>query len=182
MPSTDAQSRPSAISLMVKSNSLRATKSIGAPCAGFPPAAPPPWRRRSRSSAPDSHPSAPAATFTSETNDGVEVCIDAQLVVARLRRHRLQPDARRRRVDQLAARHQRRGLRQPGRDTRSCGSPASPDSASRRRRRTRRTRADAGTASSSSRVESPRSRVSRVGDGGACRLQVWPRHSTRRPA
>ena len=40
---------------------------------------------------------------------------DAQLVIARLRGHRVQPDARRRGVDQLAAGHQCRGLRQPGR-------------------------------------------------------------------
>ena len=69
----------------------------------------------------------------------------AQLVLARGAGHRVQADAGRRRVDQLAARHQRGRLGQPGRDTRRSGSPAAPGSASRRRRRSRRTRAVAGT-------------------------------------
>ena len=75
MPSTDAQSRPSAISFTVKSNSLRATKSIGAP-----------WRRLSSGCTATLAPTKPifsagfasfsaAATFTSEANDGVEVWI-----------------------------------------------------------------------------------------------------------
>ena len=75
MPSTAAQSRPSAISFTVKSNSLRATKSIGAPCA-----------RLSSGCTATLAPTKPifsagfasfsaAATFTSEANDGVEVWI-----------------------------------------------------------------------------------------------------------
>ena len=75
MPSTAAQSRPSAISFTVKSNSLRATKSIGAPCV-----------RLSSGCTATLAPTKPifsaglacfsaAATFTSEANDGVEVWI-----------------------------------------------------------------------------------------------------------
>ena len=75
MPSTPAQSRPSAISLMVKSNSLRATKSIGAP-----------WVRLSAGCTATLAPTKPifsaglasfsaAATFTSAANEGVEVWI-----------------------------------------------------------------------------------------------------------
>ena len=74
-PSTGAQSRPSAISLMVKSNSLRATKSITAPCA-----------RLSSGCTATLAPTKPifsdglaafsaSATFTSDAKDGVEVCI-----------------------------------------------------------------------------------------------------------
>ena len=47
--------------------------------------------------------------------DGVEVCITDQLVIAGQRQHVVEPQPRRRRVDQLAAGHQRRRLRQPGR-------------------------------------------------------------------
>ena len=74
MPSTADQSRPSAISLIVKSNSFRATKSMGAPCA-----------KLSAGCTATLAPTIPifsdgltafsaAATFTSEANDGVEVC------------------------------------------------------------------------------------------------------------
>ena len=115
MPSIPAQSRPSAISLMVKSNSLRATKSIGAPCS-----------RLSSGCTATLAPTKPifsagfasfsaAATFTSEAKDGVEVWIMHSSCCRAASQHRRQADARRRRVDQLAARHQRGRLGQPGR-------------------------------------------------------------------
>ncbi len=75
MPSTSRSSRPSAISLIVKSNSLRATKSIGAPLT-----------RLSSGCTATLAPTMPissdglasfsiAATLTSEAKEGVEVCI-----------------------------------------------------------------------------------------------------------
>ena len=56
-----------------------------------------------------------SATLTSEAKDGVEVCSTDQLVIAGERQDVVEPQPRRRRVDQLAAGHQRRRLRQPGR-------------------------------------------------------------------
>ncbi len=75
MPSIAAKSRPSATSLIVKSNSLRATKSIGAP-----------FCRLSSGCTATLAPTKPifsagfasfiaCATCTSEAKDGVEVCI-----------------------------------------------------------------------------------------------------------
>ena len=167
MPSTAAQSRPSAISFTVKSNSLRATKSIGAPCArlsvrlhGDLGADEADLQRRVGLLQRRRH----LHVGGERRGRGVD---HAQLEVPRLPRHRrrarCRPAARRSACCRAPARPAA-----PARsDTRTSGSRASPGSASRRRRRTRRTRAGAGTGSSSSRVQF----LSRAGKVGRIRFQ-----------
>ena len=93
----------------------------------------------------------------------------AQLVIPRLARHRIEADARRRCIDQLAARHQRGRLRQPGRIPERADLPP-------------RLIARAGAAVET--VERRRMQEQRLHHRGsnpsAC--MVWPRQSTWRPA
>ena len=139
------QGVPSATSLMVKSNSLRATKST-APAA---------MRLFSGSTAT----LAPMKPIL--TSGLIALIISAvlhvrlegrgggvhhhEIAVLDLRYDVLERQAVRRRVDQLRALDQSRRLRQPGRDTRRSAPRASSGSGRRRRRRSRRMTADAGT-------------------------------------
>ncbi len=116
--------------------------------AGSRPAAPPPWRRRSRSSAPGWRPSAPLPPSRRRRTRGWR-CGSRTARAGAPRpaptAGRYRPAARRSACCPAPARPA-----EPARsDTRSCGSPALPGSASRRRRRTRRTMGAAGKASSS---------------------------------
>ena len=106
---------PSATSLMVKSNSLRATKSTAGPA----------MRLFSGSTA-TLAPIKPilmsglialiiSAVLTSDLNDGVEVCITTRSRFLHLRNDVLERQTVRRRIDQLRAFDQRRRLCEPGR-------------------------------------------------------------------
>ena len=113
-----AKSRSSATSLMVKSNSLRATKSMAPPCC-------------QASAGLHGDLGADHADLERrvgvlqrlgdasrrEAKDGVEVCMTHQVVAARAAASDgVHADAGRRGVDQLAARHQGGGLGEPGRE------------------------------------------------------------------
>ena len=144
--------RPSAISLIVKSNSLRATKSIGARRGEA-------RLRLDRDLGADEADLEPRVDVLQRLGDldvggegrgrGVQ---HRQLVIAGERQHVVEraaaPAARRSACCRAPA-----PPAGPARsDTRTSGSRASPGSASRRRRRTRRTTAGAGTGSSSCRL------------------------------
>ena len=109
------QGLPSATSLMVKSNSLRATKSTARPAI-----------RLFSGSTATLAPMKPilmsglialiiSAVFTSDLNDGVEVCITTRSRFLNLRNDVLEAQVVRRRIDQLRALDQRGRLREPRR-------------------------------------------------------------------
>ena len=110
-----AKSRPSATSLMVKSNSLRATKSSSSQAASEPAASTAtlapimPILRLGLAAF------SARTVFTSEANDGVEVCSTTRSRSFTSGSDVGEAEPVRRRVDQLGALDQRGGLRQPGR-------------------------------------------------------------------
>ena len=110
------QSRPSAISLMVKSNSLRGDEiDRRARLPGL--------RRGSTATLAPTKPALSAGLASLSASTTLHVGSEGrrrgvqhdEIVVARLRQRRRRARSVRRRVDQLAARHQRGGLGEPGR-------------------------------------------------------------------